>query len=189
VRFHTPNALHLRYLDERLAAALIEGGFKKIFLGVESRSRTWLAETGGKANVEDLEHAFTALLKAGVDPLDVSAYMVLGHPKQSVADALDTMQWIHACGMRCMLAEFSPLPGTPDGELCRKWTDLNEPLCHNNTAFVLRRYGVENTNRIKTLAHHLNQNLTARIKSSLSYPPKISAHQEPSFFTAPSPSS
>ena len=58
-----------------------------------------------------------------------------------------------------MLSEFSPIPGTPDGELCREWTDLAEPLSHNKTAFALRRLGPLELNRLKQLAKDLNRQL------------------------------
>jgi hypothetical protein len=59
-------------------------------------------------------------------------------------------------GLRLMLAEFSPLPGTPDGELCRQWVDLDEPLCHNKTAFATGILGEAEVNRLKNLCRGLN---------------------------------
>ncbi len=55
-------------------------------------------------------------------------------------------------GTRVMLSEFAPIPGTPDGESCRAYTDLCEPLNHNKTAFTLRLLGEETVNRLKGLA-------------------------------------
>ena len=51
------------------------------------------------------------------------------------------MTFAHRLGIRVMLSEFSPIPGTPDGEECRRWIDLDEPLRHNKTAFVAHRLG------------------------------------------------
>jgi hypothetical protein len=42
------------------------------------------------------------------------------------------------------------LPGTPDGDLCRKWVDIEEPLLHNKTAFPVILFGFDETNRSKT---------------------------------------
>ncbi|MGH7815834.1 MAG: hypothetical protein ACREOR_00435 [Candidatus Binatia bacterium] len=58
-----------------------------------------------------------------------------------------------------MLSEFSPIPGTPDGEYCRAWVDLNEPLWHNQTAFTARLFGAQEINRLKNLASALNLRL------------------------------
>ena len=154
--FHTPNALHLRYLNNETAERLVKNGFCKIFMGVESLHPKWLAQTGDKTGTGDLERAVQALLSAGADSKDLSAYLIFGHPKQSLQDVEDTLQWVHSHGIASMLAEFSPIPGTPDGELCRQWVDLDEPLQHNNTAFTLKRYGASAVNRIKLLARALN---------------------------------
>lgn len=56
-----------------------------------------------------------------------------------------------------MLSEFSPIPGTPDGERCRAWIDFDEPLRHNKTAFAVHRLGALEVNRLKTLAGALNR--------------------------------
>ena len=55
-----------------------------------------------------------------------------------------------------MLADFSPIPGTPDGEACRKWIDLDEPLNHNKTAFPIRFLGKDEVDRLKGLCKRLN---------------------------------
>jgi len=66
------------------------------------------------------------------------------------------MRFASGLGLRLMLAEFSPIPGTPDGELCRQWVDLDEPLCHNKTAFTIRLLGEEGVNGLKNLCRELN---------------------------------
>jgi len=65
-----------------------------------------------------------------------------------------------------MLSEFSPIPGTPDGEICRRWVDLDEPLWHNKSAFVIQRLGIDEINRLKNLANRLNHSLRPPIMAS-----------------------
>jgi hypothetical protein len=60
-----------------------------------------------------------------------------------------------------MLSEFSPIPGTPDGEQCRQWIDLDEPLCHNKTVFTAGYLGFAETNRLKLLCRQLNSTCTS----------------------------
>ena len=55
-----------------------------------------------------------------------------------------------------MLAEFSPIPNTPDGRLCENLVNMNEPLWHNKTAFPILLLGNENVNRLKDLCRGLN---------------------------------
>ena len=67
------------------------------------------------------------------------------------------MRFAHSLGIRVMLSEFSPIPGTPDGETCRHWVDLEEPLSHNKTYFTLLTLGETEINRLKNLAAALNR--------------------------------
>jgi hypothetical protein len=74
-------------------------------------------------------------------------------------DVEESMRFTNRLGIRVMLSEFSPIPGTPDGELCRRWVDLNEPLSHNKTAFTILSLGEAEANRLKDLAAQLNEQL------------------------------
>ena len=71
------------------------------------------------------------------------------------------MTFAHRLGIRIMLSKFSPIPGTPDGEECRRWIDLGEPLRHNKTAFVVNRLGALEINRLKILAGQLREHRRA----------------------------
>ena len=66
------------------------------------------------------------------------------------------MRFVHSLGVRIMLAEFSPIPGTPDAAPAGRWADLSEPLWHNKTAFTLARLGRDETDRLKRLCRDLN---------------------------------
>ena len=69
------------------------------------------------------------------------------------------MHFVHSLGIRLMLAEFSPIPNTPDGEACRRWVDLDEPLWHNKTAFPYIFLGEAEIRRLKNLCRTLNSAL------------------------------
>ncbi|HYA30725.1 MAG TPA: radical SAM protein, partial [Acidobacteriota bacterium] len=159
VNFHTPNALNARFVSRELAQLMIETGFKNIYLGFESSAYAWQKSTGGKVYSEELARAVDNLLRAGADPRMLHAYLIVGHPKGSEQDVETSMRFANSLGIRVMLSEFSPLPGTPDGELCRPWVDLDEPLWHNKTVFTARLLGVREINRIKNLAIALNSRL------------------------------
>jgi len=58
-----------------------------------------------------------------------------------------------------MLSDFSPIPGTADGNVCGKYVDLKEPLNHNKTAFPMTLLGDEKVNQLKNLAKSLNRSL------------------------------
>lgn len=81
------------------------------------------------------------------------------------------MHLAHELGIKVMLSEFSPIPGTPDGEQCRRWVDLDEPLWHNKTAFTLHRLGPPEVNRLKQLANRLNNRPDKSARASPAEPP------------------
>ena len=157
VQFHTPNALNARFIDEEMARLLIAAGFKNIYLGFESNAFAWQKKTGGKVYSDELARAVENLIRAGAEARQLHAYLIVGHPNGDEQAVEESMAFAQGLGLRVMLSEFSPIPGTPDGEQCRRWIDLDEPLRHNKTAFVIQRLGALESNRLKTLAGRLNQ--------------------------------
>ncbi len=159
VNLHTPNALNARFLTLDLADLMVRAGFKTFYLGFESASRQWQRSTGGKVVSEELALAVEHLFAAGTDPADVTAYQILGHPASDTQELEASMRFVHSLGIRGMLADFAPIPGTPDGEACRQWVDLEEPLMHNKTAFPIIRLGFDEVNRLKDLQRRLNRSV------------------------------
>ncbi|MGA2070519.1 MAG: B12-binding domain-containing radical SAM protein [Sedimentisphaerales bacterium] len=162
VNFHSPNAINARFVTKEIAQLMVLAGFKCFYLGFESTSRDWQKQTGSKVFSEELADAVENLKRAGAEPNNITAYQILGHPKTNVADLEESMHFVNSLGIRGMLADFSPIPGTPDGELCRKWVDMDEPLMHNKTAFPVILLGFDETNRLKDLQRQLNRNLDSR---------------------------
>jgi len=159
VQFHTPNALNARFIDREMAELLVRSGFRNIYLGFESSAYSWQKKTGGKVYANELERAVLNLIGAGCDLRGVHAYLIVGHPNSEEQSIEDSMHLAHALGIRIMLSEFSPIPGTPDGEKCRRWIDLDEPLWHNKTAFTIHRLGAAEVERLKSLTAALNGRL------------------------------
>ena len=159
VNFHTPNALNARFIDSELAQLMVDAGFKNFYLGFESGTYAWQKKTGGKVYSHELVRAVTNLRRAGADPSCLRAYLIVGHPNYAEQAVEDSIHFANQLGIKVMLSEFSPIPGTPDGEQCRRWVDLDEPLWHNKTAFTLHRLGAPEVNRLKQLAAGLNHGL------------------------------
>ncbi|MBN2315062.1 MAG: radical SAM protein, partial [Sedimentisphaerales bacterium] len=157
VNFHCPNALNARFLNAELAELMVAAGFKTFYLGFESASEQWQKRTGGKVFSEELAQAVEHLLAAGADPANITAYQILGHPHIDIQELEASMRFVHNLGIRGMLADFSPIPGTPDGEYCRKWVDIDEPLMHNKTAFPILLLGFDESNHLKDLQRKLNR--------------------------------
>ena len=159
VNFHSPNALNARFITSRLAELMVRAGFKTFYLGFESTSLQWQRRTGSKVFSDELAQAVEHLISAGAEPASITAYQILGHPYINVQELEASMRFVNGLGVHGMLADFSPIPGTPDGEYCRRWVDMDEPLMHNKTAFPIIMLGFDEVNRLKDLQRKLNRSL------------------------------
>ena len=162
INFHTPNGLHARFINKELAQLMVQAGFKTFYLGFESTSLQWQQRTGAKISCDELVQAVEHLISAGAEPTNITAYQILGHPHIDIQQLEDSMRFVNSLGIRGMLADFSPIPGTPDGEYCRKWIDMDEPLMHNKTAFPIILLGFDESNRLKDLQRKLNLSLSLK---------------------------
>lgn len=162
VSFHSPNALNARFITGDLAKLMVKAGFKTFYLGFESASQQWQQRTGSKVFSEELQQAVRYLIAAGAEPSNITAYQILGHPHIDIQQLESSMHFVQSLGIRGMLADFSPIPGTPDGEYCRKWVDLDEPLMHNKTAFPIILLGFDESNQLKDLQRRLNRELSQK---------------------------
>jgi hypothetical protein len=159
ISFHSPNALNARFVTKELAELMVRAGFKTFYLGFESASSKWQKQTGSKVFSEELAEAAETLLAAGAQAGNMTAYQILGHPHIDIQELEESMHFVCSLGIRGMLADFSPIPGTPDGDHCKKWVNMDEPLMHNKTAFTIIRVGFEESNRLKDLQRRLNRSL------------------------------
>jgi radical SAM superfamily enzyme YgiQ (UPF0313 family) len=138
VRFHTPNGLHPHFITRELAQALRAARFTTLRLSYESASPERQAESGGKVTTAELASALDALRSAGFTKGDLRVYAMMGLPGQTEHEVVETLRTIRKLNAKSSLADYSPIPGTPDFE---RWDDPNrelarrEPLLHSNTAF------------------------------------------------------
>lgn len=158
VNFHTPNALHARFVDANIATLMVRAGVRTFYLGFESHSETFHAQTGsGKVVSEELAEAVNHLKNAGADPDEIVAYEILGHPRADLQQLEDSMRFANRLGIRIMLSDFSPVPGTSDGELCEEIVDLSEPLNHNKAVYPVLSLGTEKVDFYKEFCRKLNK--------------------------------
>jgi len=142
--FHTPNALHVKMIDEEVAALMFRAHFKTIRLGLETADETIQKETGGKVNNREFREAVKNLRKAGYRGEEIGVYLMAGLPGQRVEELRDSVAFVRETGAKPNLVEYSPIPGTPLFAQSKKFSpfDLeNEPLFQNNSLFPCRWEG------------------------------------------------
>jgi len=159
VNLHSPNALNARFITANVANKMVEAGFKTFYLGFESKSVKWQKQTGGKVFSHELAQAVGHLKNAGAQAKNITAYQIIGHPKSDLQELEDSIKFVNSLGIKTMLADFSPIPTTPDALLCSQIINMDEPLMHNKTAFPLILLGSEKVDNLKQLAKSLNRNI------------------------------
>lgn len=134
--FHTPNAIHIKEVDEQVAGLLFHGGFKTIRLGFETSNQVVQIETGGKVDNHDFKHAVEHLKRAGYSGEAIGVYIMVGLPEQRVGEVEESIAFVKGSGAKPVIVEYSPIPHTPLFEKAKKISrfDLEkEPLFHNNS--------------------------------------------------------
>jgi len=134
VRFHTPNAIHVKEISCDIATLLFSSGFKTIRLGLETSDFNMHNKLDNKVSQGDFERAVKNLINAGYNKKDIGAYILMGLPGQSVASVEDTIKFVDKAGAMPYLAEYSPLPGTPLWKEAVASSDYDikgDPIFHN----------------------------------------------------------
>ena len=136
IRFHTPNAIHVREITRPMAKLLHRAGFQTIRLGLEASDNAIRWDLDDKLSKGDFAHAMDHLRKAGFDSRQIGAYIMMGLPGQSPDDVAETIRHADRCGSIPYLSEYSPIPHTRLWEkaVAGSTYDLSsEPLFHNNS--------------------------------------------------------
>jgi radical SAM superfamily enzyme YgiQ (UPF0313 family) len=142
LRFHTPNGLHVKEIDEELAELFYRSGFKTIRLSFESIHPDRLSDMKNKVTPENLSRAVANLEKAGYKRNSLEAYIMMGLPNQSMEEIYESILFVHTLGIKIRLASYSPIPGTVDYDraIDENLFDKNaDPLLTNKSIFPLYR--------------------------------------------------
>jgi radical SAM superfamily enzyme YgiQ (UPF0313 family) len=156
-RFHTPNGLHARYIDQEIASLMYKAGFRTLRLSLETVNPERQNNSGAKVFNTELEGAVKTLKKAGFSKNEIGVYLMYGLPGQDINEVWQGVRFLKGLGVKIYLAEFSPIPGTAE------WTRLIEsgiitedidPLLTNNSVFPLLFSGYDE-GEIKLLKDHV----------------------------------
>jgi radical SAM superfamily enzyme YgiQ (UPF0313 family) len=141
ISFHCPNGLHLRDMTPELSALMFRAGFKTIRFGFETSDDLRQSSTGGKVNNQELIDAVNHLKRAGYNNDAIGVYLLCGLPGQSAEEVTESIRFVRSCGVRPIIAEYSPIPGTRLWEEALDATPYpiaQEPLFQNNTLLPCR---------------------------------------------------
>ena len=164
-KFHTPNGLNAREIDERLAELMYRSGFKTIRLSLESVNPDIQKVQGNNKVTNQLfAKAVSNLYRAGYNEGDVECYLIQGLPDQSVEDVRKSLEFVAELGVIARLATFSPIPGTPEAEMARRRIGenfLTEPLLQNHSYFPLKNTGMteQDLQDIKNMCNANNERI------------------------------
>ena len=158
INFHTPNALHLKFLDKEMALLLKNTGFINPHFGLETLDPGLQKLWGDKVNRQDLIKGLGLLKDGGFKNGEFSVYLLLGFPRQNLEDLRKDVEFLNSLGARVSLAEFSPVPGTKFFE--EYPPEFEEPLLHNNSLFGFFQQGkIRDFWEIKNFVRELNKKL------------------------------
>lgn len=158
VRFHTPNALHVRGLTSEWCDLLHASGFTSPRLGLETTHPGHQRQWGDKVRTRMFVSAVEQLHRAGYSASQIGVYVLCGLPGQTVTEVRETLRLISDVGAQPYLCEYSPIPGTRLWEAACRISSFDlqgEPLTHNNTFFACRRpdFSYEDLLALKEAAH------------------------------------
>jgi hypothetical protein len=154
--FHCPNGVAVGAIHGETARTLRELGFAAVFLAYETSADELRRSLDGKATRGQFRAAMEALAAAGFQREQRQVYLLMGHPSLPPETVAASIREVRELGGRPCLAEYSPIPGTPDGDRLfqEEGVDpLAEPLYTNKVYRLHRWAGEETIARLKWLAH------------------------------------
>ena len=162
--FHTPNAIHARWIDGSLARLMFKAGFKTTRIGLETSNEERQRSTGNKITSEEFQQAVENLKFAGYTGRDIGVYVLIGLPGQPLEEMFGSVRFVYSCGAIVKLAIYSPIPGTEEWGKAVAENGIDpdaDPLLHNNSIYPVRPGGmtIDNFQQVKAFALKCNEEL------------------------------
>ena len=138
LRFHTPNALHIRCIDDRVARAMHRAGLETVRLGLETTDFAHRGPLDAKVSAAEFRRAVDCLKRAGFDRRQIGAYLLVGLPGQPIAAVEAAIRTVYEAGITPIPAYYSPIPGTalwPAACAASRYDLAADPALTNNAAW------------------------------------------------------
>ena len=157
-RFHTPNAVHARFMDKETAQLMKNAGFVTIRLGLETSGTK---RRDNKVTNSEFLRAVRYLKEAGFRAGEISVYTMFGSLDDGPEDVLQDIKFVTEIALvPVKLSAYSLVPGSED---YKRWkiSEGLDPLWHNKTIFPLLggRYTLEKIAELRQLASTKNKEL------------------------------
>ncbi len=161
LRFHTPNAVHIRGLTAETASLMFDAGFTTLRLGLETVKFEEREDMDRKVTQDDFRQAAGYLKAAGFTSDQVGAYLLLGLPGQDLAAVEHSIQVVRAAGITPILAYYSPIPHTamwPAAKSASRYDLAADPIFTNNSILPCQSeaFNWDTVSRLKELASGSN---------------------------------
>jgi radical SAM superfamily enzyme YgiQ (UPF0313 family) len=157
VRFHTPNAIHIRGITAQTAMLMRRAGFTTMRLGLETVEFDYRREMDKKVTEVEFELAVSHLRKAGFEKNQVGAYLLAGLPDQDFTTIEHSIRVVKRLGMTPVIAHYTPIPRTalwPRAVAASRYDLESDPVFTNNAIMPCRRdpFVWDTLTRLKKLA-------------------------------------
>ncbi|MBW1983882.1 MAG: radical SAM protein [Deltaproteobacteria bacterium] len=142
LRFHTPNAIHIRGLTTHIARLLFQAGFKTLRLGLETSAFDNRKDLDSKVTEEEFAEAMVCFKEAGFKKDQIWAYLLAGLPDQTMASVEESIDIVRQNRITPVLAYYSPIPHTVLWEraVAASRYDLeSDPIFTNNAVFPCQK--------------------------------------------------
>ncbi len=156
VRFHTPNALHVREVTPEIARLMHASGFESIRLGVETAAFEERGHLDKKITKGEFLRCIQAFKDAGFHENQIGAYILVGLPGQSISDVADTIMAVKSGGALPIMAYYTPIPHTAlweEAVASSRYDLASDPIFTNNAILPCQKepFAWETLKRLKNL--------------------------------------
>ena len=135
IRFHTPNAVHIRGISRQTADLMFRAGVKTLRLGLETAVFDTRAELDSKVTNEEFKRAVTCLKTAGFHQGMIGAYLLAGLPGQDMSSIENSIEIVRQNNVIPVLAYYTPIPHTvlwPGAVASSRYDLESDPVFTNN---------------------------------------------------------
>jgi radical SAM superfamily enzyme YgiQ (UPF0313 family) len=138
VRFHTPNALHIREISRETARLMFKAGFETVRLGLETAFFDSRGALDRKVTETEFRRAVENLKDAGFRKEQIGAYLLVGLPGQTLSSIQKSIRFVRENSITPVLAHYSPIPHTKMWEAAvasSRYDIVADPVFTNNAVF------------------------------------------------------